>query len=135
MRRFTRALRFASSARTSRRDDRAEKLDRAQDRVLRLGADRHLHEVAVVVKNLVLSEDFRDRFVGRSDHQMSARPAALIELRARQGRPAAFAADAAHHLCVRREKCLDRRFRAVSEKAVAVDPDEKLVGRHAGAAA
>ena len=38
------------------RDDRAQKLDRAQDRVLRLGADRHLHESAVVAKDLVLSE-------------------------------------------------------------------------------
>jgi hypothetical protein len=38
------------------RDDRAQKLDRAQDRRLRLVADRHLHEITVVAKNLVLNE-------------------------------------------------------------------------------
>ena len=66
---------------------------------------------------------------------MSAPATALIELRARQRRPAALAADAAHDLGVRLEERRDRRFRGVGEEAVAVDPDEQLVGRDAGAAA
>ena len=37
------------------REDRAQKLDRTQDRRLRLVANRHLHESAVVAKNLVLT--------------------------------------------------------------------------------
>ena len=98
-------------------------------------ADRHLHEIAVVAKDLVLSEDFGDRLVRRSDHQMSARAAALIELRARQGRPAALAADAAHHLGIGREERVDRGLGRVGEEAVAVDADLELVGRDAGAAA
>ena len=54
-----------------------------QDSRLRLVADRHLHEIAVVAKNLVLSEDLGGDLIGRSDHQMAAGPAALIELRPR----------------------------------------------------
>jgi hypothetical protein len=72
------------------RDDRAQKLDRTQDHRLRLAANRHLHESAVVAKNLVLSENFGDGLVRRSDHQMAARATALDELRSRQGRPAAL---------------------------------------------
>ena len=45
-------------------------------------ADLHLHEIAVVVKDLVLTEDFGDGLVRRSDDQMSARAPVLIELRA-----------------------------------------------------
>ena len=52
-------------------------------------------------------------------------PAALIELRPRQGRPAALAADAAHHLGVRREERVDRGFGRVGEKAMAIDPDQE----------
>jgi hypothetical protein len=106
-------FRLASSARTF---GRTQELDRAQDRSLRLVADRHLHEIAIVAENLVLSEDLGDRLSGRSDHQMATGAAALIELRARQGRPAALAPDAAHHLCVRREERLNRGFGRIGEK-------------------
>ena len=57
-------------------------------------ANRHLHEGAVVTKSLVLSEDFGDGLIRRSDHQVSARATALIELRARQRRPAALGSSA-----------------------------------------
>ena len=70
---------------------------------MRLGADLHLDEGALVAEDLVLGEDFGDRLVGRPDHQMAAGPKALIELRPGQRRPAALAADAAHHLGVRRK--------------------------------
>ena len=48
-----------------RRNDRPEELDRAQDCGLRLGADLHLHQIALVAEDLVLGEDFGDRLVGR----------------------------------------------------------------------
>jgi hypothetical protein len=66
---------------------------------------------------------------------MSALAPALIELRARQGRPAALAADAAHHLGVGTEERVDRGFGRVGEEAMAIDSDQELVGRDAGAAA
>jgi hypothetical protein len=101
---------------------------------LRLVADRHLHEIALVMENLVLSEDFGDGLVRRSDHQMSALAPTLIELRARQGRPAALAADAAHYLGVRTEERVDCGFGGVGEEAMTVDADQELVGGDAGAA-
>ena len=90
---------------------------------MRLMADGHLHEIAIVAKDLVLGEDFGDGLIGRSDDQMAARAPVLIELRARQGRPAALSADAGHHLGVRTEECIDRGFGGVGEEAMAVDPD------------
>src|SRR5271155_6075506 len=74
-----------------RRDNRAEKLDRAQDGGLRLGADLHLDEGALVAEDLVLGKDFGDRLAGRPDHQMTAGATALIEYRPRERRPAALA--------------------------------------------
>ena len=71
---------------------------------------------------------------GVPDHQMSAGPAALIERSARQRRPAALAADAAHHLGVRTEERMRSGFGRVGEEAMAIDPDPELVGRDAGAA-
>ena len=65
---------------------------------------------------------------------MSALAPALIELRARQGRPATLATDAAHHLRVRREERVERRFGRVGEEAMAIDPDQELLRRDAGAA-
>ena len=117
------------------RDDRAEEFDRAQDRALRLRADRHLHEIALMAERLVLGEDLGDRLVRRPDHQMTARTSALIELRPRQRRPAALAADAAHHFRVGREEPVDRGFSRVGEEAVAIDADGKRVRRDARAAA
>jgi hypothetical protein len=81
---------IASSARTLGATTAPRSSNPAQDRRLWLVADRHLHESAIVAKDLVLSEDFGDGLVRRSDDQMSAGPAALIELRARQRRPAAL---------------------------------------------
>ena len=98
---------------------------------MRLIADRHLHEVAVVAKDLVVSEDLGDGLVRRSDHQMSALPTALIELRPRQGRPATLAPNAAHHFGIRAEERFDRGFGRIGEEAMAVDSDLELVGRNA----
>ena len=88
-----------------------------------------------MAENLVLSEDFGDRLVRRSDHQVSAGLPALIELRPRQRWPAALAADTAHHLRVGGEERVDRGFRRIGEEAVAVDPDREFVRRDASAAA
>ena len=88
-----------------------------------------------MVKNLVLGEDLGDRLVRRSDHQTSAGPAVLIELRPRQGRPAALATDAAHDLGVRTEEGMRSGFGRVGKEAMAIDPDPELIGRDAGAAA
>jgi hypothetical protein len=101
---------------------------------LRLRADRHLHEIALMAEDLVLSEDFGDRLVGRPDHEMTARTAALIKLRPRQRRPAALASDPADHLGVRPEERVDRGFSRVGQEAVAVDADGEGVRRLARAA-
>src|SRR5271157_5865437 len=106
-----------------RRDDGPEELDRAQDRLLRLCADRHLHQIALMAEDLVLSEDLRHRLVRRPDHQMPARAATCLELRPGERRPAALLADAAHHLGIGLEEGLDRGFGGVGEEAVAVDPE------------
>ena len=82
----------------------------------------------------MLRKDFGDRLVGRPDHQMAARTAALIKLRPRQRRPAALASDAAHHLGVRPEERVDGGFGRVGEEAVAVDADGEGVRRLARAA-
>ena len=52
---------------------------------MRLRADRHLHEIALMAEDLVLGEDFGDRLIRRPDCQMTARTSALVELRPRQG--------------------------------------------------
>jgi hypothetical protein len=65
---------------------------------------------------------------------VSARASALIELRPREGRPAALAPDSAHHLGIRREERINRGFSRVGEQAVAINPDLELVRRDAGAA-
>ena len=62
---------------------------------------------------------------------MPARTAAHVELRARERRPAALAADAAHHLGVGPEEGLDRRLGCVGEEAVAVDPEGERLRRDA----
>ena len=47
---------------------------------MRLLADLHLHEIAVVAEDGVLGQDFRDHVVRRADHEMPAGPPAGVEL-------------------------------------------------------
>jgi hypothetical protein len=102
-------------------------------RIARCGwrADRHLHEIPLMAEDFVLTEDLGDRLVGRTDRQMSTRTAADVELRPRERRPAAFAADAAHHFGIGREEGLDRGLGRVGEKAVAIDAELQLLRRNA----
>ena len=66
--------------------------------------------------------------VRRSNHQMAAGAAALIELRPRQERPAALAPDPAHHLGVRTEERVDRGFGGVGEEPWPLIPTRSLPG-------
>ena len=99
----------------------AQQFDRAHDPGMLDRADAQLQQQALVPEDFMLKEDLLDYLVGRAHEVSAAQGARRLELLARDGRPAAFAADLVHHDSKGREIVVGSLLRVVADEPVRVD--------------